>query len=311
MDEEVLTLKKITIWFITCGVLFLGGCFNVDNTKKETKQPNQEDEQYISVQDYDGEGYTLRGGRDEAVDIAKQHKEEIVKAVEEFFLDNYKTEVKVNNFIGAKDAVSVTVESVNEPFFYSYAIVPVDFKSKTVATDRVFTLEGEVEQDIQTGLYAMAYEEEFSNLDRYLENMKSKYPVIGRLEVTYQNTNNIRGYATPFYFISSASYTLDELYDEYINEPSMSKSEVKKLFKRTPIDSKGINISINLFMEEENVEPNKEIFDKIIHDIESMKDLPKASYSIFLNDNLINAQTGSGKKDNTLSRKSPNKIIKK
>src|SRR5699024_3486412 len=133
----------------------LGGCLNLENKNAEMeKQRNKEDEQYISVQDYDGEGYTLRGGQEEAVDIAEQHKEEIVKAVEKFFLENYKTEVKVNHFIGAKDAVSVTVESVNKPFFYSYAIVPVDFKSKTVATDQVFTLEGEVEQDIQTGLYA-------------------------------------------------------------------------------------------------------------------------------------------------------------
>ncbi len=156
-------------------MILLGGCLNQENENVEMeKQRNKEDEQYISVQDYDGEGYTLRGGQDEAVDIAKQHKEEIVKAVEEFFLDNYKTEVKVNNFIGAKDAVSVTVESKNEPFFYTFAIVPVDFNSKTVATDQVFTLEGEVEQDIQTGLYAMAYEEEFSNLDKYLEKKLKK-----------------------------------------------------------------------------------------------------------------------------------------
>ncbi|TXL66736.1 DUF1672 family protein [Cerasibacillus terrae] len=302
-------MKKNTIFCITCCMILLGGCLNQENENAEMeKQRNKEDEQYISVQDYDGEGYTLRGGQEEAVDIAEQHKEEIVKAVEKFFLENYKIEVKVNHFIGAKDAVSVTVESVNKPFFYSYAIVPVDFKSKTVATDQVFTLEGEVEQDIQTGLYAMAYEEEFSNLDKYLEKIEKEHPIISINKTAIQNTNIIRGYAKPYYFISIGSYTMDELFDRYMKNPTINKKKIKKFLISNPIDPEYITISIEFFMEAKDVEPDQKIFNMIVKDIKEMADIPKGSYSIFLNDNDINKQTAMGK--NAISVSYPDSIIK-
>ena len=283
----------------------------MENTKEETNnvtnQQNQE-EQYISVQDYDGEGYTLRGGQDEAVDIAKQHKEKIVKAVEEFFLDNYKTEVKVNHFIGAKDAVSVTVESVNEPFFYTFAIVPVDFKSKTVATDRVFTLEGEVEKGIKGGLYVMAYEEEFANLDNYLQTLEKEYPIIGINKEAIQNTNIVRGYITPHYFVSPFGETFKELFDVYTNNSKMNKEELRHFFNQNPIDPQYLTITIEVYMKEKNIEPDQEIFDIIVNDIEEMTDIPKGSYAIFLNGNDINKQTALAK--DSISRKTPDEIIK-
>ena len=310
---EVYILKKATILVITCSTLLLGGCFNLENTKEETNnvtdQQNQE-EQYVSVQDYDGEGYTLRGGQEEAVDIAKQQKGEIVKAVEKFFLDNYKTEVKVNNFIGAKDAVSVTVESKNEPFFYTFAIVPVDFNSKTVATDQIFTLEGEVEQGIKSGLYVMYNKEEFNNLDHYIQSLKKKYPIVGKNKEALQNTNIVHGYATPHYFISVAGDTFKKLFDEYIENPKMNIDDLQEFFTKNPVNPEYINISMDFFMKEKDVKPDQEIFDTITHDIKKMQDLPKGSYSIYLNDNKIDQMRGSGRKDTTLSKKTPDQIIK-
>ncbi|TXL66735.1 DUF1672 family protein [Cerasibacillus terrae] len=280
----------------------------MENSKEATKQQNQEDEQYISVQDYDGEGYTLRGGRDEAVDIAKQHKKEIVKAVEEFFLNNYKTEVKVNHFIGAKDAVSVTVESVNEPFFYSFAIVPVNFKSKTVATDQVFTLEGEVEKGIKGGLYVMAYEEEFSNLDNYLQTLDKEYPIIGMNKEAIQNTNSIHGYATPYYFVTPVGETFNLLFEKYMDNPSLDKQDLQQFLKDNPIDSKYITITLNLFMEDSDIEPDQEIFEMIVNDIKRKTNIPHGSYSLFIYENEINRHSALGK--NGISGNYPEKIIK-
>ncbi|MDQ0233676.1 hypothetical protein J2S19_005033, partial [Metabacillus malikii] len=42
----------------------------------------------------------------------------------------YKTEVKVHNVVGSQDAATVFVESVGEPHFYTYAVVPIENKRK-------------------------------------------------------------------------------------------------------------------------------------------------------------------------------------
>ena len=81
------------------------------------------------MQDYTGEGYTLKNGS-KTDTIAQENKEEITKAVEMFFLERYKTEVMVHNMVGAADGATVFVESVGEPHFYTYAIVPIDVDQK-------------------------------------------------------------------------------------------------------------------------------------------------------------------------------------
>ena len=70
-------------------------------------------------------------------------------------MENYKTDVTIQNFVSAADGVSVFVESVSEPHFYTFAIVPVDVKNKEVKVDSVWSQEGQVENAIQSGLYAM------------------------------------------------------------------------------------------------------------------------------------------------------------
>ena len=82
-------------------------------------------ENYVSVQDYIGDGFALEPdkGTDE---IAENQREDVEKAVKEFFLENYKTEVTVHNIVGTTGAASVFVESIGEPHFYTLAIIPVD-----------------------------------------------------------------------------------------------------------------------------------------------------------------------------------------
>ncbi|UAC48162.1 DUF1672 domain-containing protein [Bacillus aquiflavi] len=128
--------KKKILTFSVGMSLLLGGCFNMDNTNhktnkakneqtKETPEEKYAREHYVPVQEYTGQGYTLRNG-EKTDKIAKAHRDEIDKAVKKFFLDNYKTEVIVHNVVGAVDGASVFVESVGEPHFYTYAIVPID-----------------------------------------------------------------------------------------------------------------------------------------------------------------------------------------
>ena len=132
------------------------------------------EENYVPVQEYIGEGFTL--APDYGTDaIAESHKDEVEQAVEKFFKDNYKTDIKVHNIVGTTDAASVFVESVGEPHFYTLAIIPVDVKNESVEIDGVWSLEGEIEQAIITGLLAMIYDEEFAVLDDYLEEIVSEY----------------------------------------------------------------------------------------------------------------------------------------
>src|SRR5690625_1542475 len=159
---------------IMCG-LVLGGCLNMDNSGDETqgkndntkdngndKQNDYEQENYVPIQEYTGEGFTLRDANPKTGEIAEENREEVVTAVEDFFESKYKTEVNVHNIVSAVDGVSVFVESVGEPHFYSFAIVPIDLENKEVKTDQVWSQEGQIENAVQGGLYAMAFENERS-----------------------------------------------------------------------------------------------------------------------------------------------------
>lgn len=162
-------------------IVILGGCsIGTDNTKsseietKTTEHPGEEQqiamntENLVSVQDYNGEGYALRDG-EETDKIAEENREDIEVAVKKFFKEEYITEVIVHNLVGAVDGVTVFVESVGEPHFYSFAIVPIDTKSKTVKTDEVRSQDGQVETAISGALYAMSFEQEFNKQNEYFE----------------------------------------------------------------------------------------------------------------------------------------------
>ena len=56
--------------------------------------------------------------------------------------------------------------------------------------------------------------------------------------------------------------------------------------------------------------PDEAIFNKIISDIEKMEGIPRGSYSIILNDNLINRRRAIGTKENSLKRTAPHEIMK-
>ncbi len=91
-----------------------------------------------------------------------------------FFLKKYKTKVIVHNLVGNKDSATAFVESVGEPHFYTYCIVPINVDVKEVDSGRIFTQESQVEDAIRAGIYAMIYESEFKNLYPYFSDIEKK-----------------------------------------------------------------------------------------------------------------------------------------
>ncbi|GAB3806950.1 hypothetical protein GCM10028868_36410 [Virgibacillus kimchii] len=287
----------------------MSGADNNENTENEFLQDDYEQENFVSIQDYTGEGYTLRDSREETGQIAEENRETVVEAVEGYFIDNYAVEVKVNNIVSAADGVSVFVESIDEPFFYSYAVVPIDIENENVEVDNVWSEDGHVENGIKGGLYVMAFEEEFSNLDAYVENITKESPLVGRTIDSIANVSG-SGYETPYYSITAFGEVFDELYNRYRENPNITKEELAEFFNENNFKPRYLSVTVEFFMKEEDIEPDQEVFDKIVNDIEELNGIPSGEYSVSLNDNYIDKKRGIGRKDNSLIRSTPDKIVK-
>lgn len=266
-------------------------------------------EHYVPIQEYTGEEFTLRQANLKIGSIAAANKQAVITAVQSFFLNTYNTEVNVHNIVSAIDGVSVFVESVGEPHFYSYAIVPIDLEHEEVLIDRVWSQEGQVEGAIQGGLYAMAYEEEFATLDAYLEELTTKYPVTGTpAKVTERVKGN--GYTTPYYFVSTFADIFDELLDVYWARPDQTKGEFRRFLDAHPLAPEGVSFGIEFYMREKDTDPNEDIYDAIFKQLEQLEGIPTGEYHLFLNDNWIDGRRGIGKKKNTIEKTVPHGILK-
>ncbi|MFJ7747618.1 DUF1672 family protein [Peribacillus sp. NPDC097295] len=310
--------KKVMALGIGVTVL-LGGCLNMNLSKdKEVKKEivatsgernAYEKDHFVRIQDYHGAGYTLRNSGKETRHLAASHREEIQKAVKAFFLDTYKTEVMVHNIIGAVDGASVFVESIGEPHFYTFAIVPIDLDSKKVKTDEVWSQEGQVENALSGALYAMAFDEDFTKLDRYLKETTASYPIVGTPIKAIEKVG-AKGYATSHYYVNPVGDMFDSLYKMYLKNPDISKDELKDFLQKEAFGPEDIILTIYLYMKDKDKVPDKAIFNKIVSDIEQMEGIPRGSYSIILNDNLIDRRRAIGTKENSLKRTAPNEIMK-
>jgi Protein of unknown function (DUF1672). len=278
------------------------------NPAAKKEQEKQLGSQFMSVQKYTGQGYSLPGG-EENVKIAEAHRNEVVKAVEQFFLKKYKTKVKVHNVVGNRDGVTVFVESIGEPHFHTFAVVPIS-NNKDIMGDEVFSQEGQVEDAIRSGIYAMIFDRKFEHLNHYLNDIISKKPVIGIRKEAIDNVG-IGGFSSSFYYVTvmDTAYPID-LFKLYLEHPEWAKNDWKKVVENKKIDPKSVYITIQLFMKDSTKKPDKKIFNQIESDIEKMKDLPPAAYSILLHDNRIGKSSATGQKNNTLERGIPNQIIK-
>ena len=313
--------KKNKVLALSLGItVMLGGCNmetdNVKSTEAKTEtevQPGEDQEiamnteNLVSIQDYNGEGYALRNG-EETDKIAEANREDIEAGVKKFFNEKYKTEVIVHNLVGAVDGVSVFVESVGEPHFHAFAIVPIDVKSKTIKTDAVWSQEGQVESALSAGLFAMAYEKEIDNLDVFVNQVIKDYPVVGKNMEAVNNTSS--GYYTSHYFISAFDDIFSKLNTLYMKNQNISKEEIRKFLDESKFDPEAVSITLNLFMKEANTEPDEKAYDEILNKIKESVDFPKGAYALILNDNTIDSKYGTNSNDNSISKNLLNKIVK-
>jgi len=300
--------------------VLLGGCDIGTDTKSTEEETGTEvqtgdkqeiamnTENLVRVQDYNGEGYALRNG-EETDKIAEANRVDIEVAVKKFFSEKYKTEVIVHNLVGAVNGVSVFVESVGEPHFHAFAIVPIDVKSKTVNTDGVWSQEGEVERALSAGLFAMAYEKEIDNLDVFVNQLIKDYPVVGKTIEAVNNTSS--RYYTSHYFISAFDEIFNKLNTLYMKDQNISKEEIRKFLDESKFDPEAVSITLNLFMKEANTEPDEKVYDEILNKIKESANFPKGAYALILNDNTINSKYGTNSNDNSITKNVMNKIVKK
>ncbi|MBC1537283.1 DUF1672 family protein, partial [Listeria sp. FSL L7-1485] len=98
-------MKKI-ILSLFAAVFLLSGCFN---TKEQTAEEKAQ-KGTTPVQDYVGQGYSFVDGNKSAERV-KKHEEEIKQVAIDYMKTKYKTNVKVNNMVPARNAAVVMLES--------------------------------------------------------------------------------------------------------------------------------------------------------------------------------------------------------
>ncbi|MRX74450.1 DUF1672 family protein, partial [Bacillus lacus] len=137
-------------------------------------------------------------------------------------------------------------------------------------------------------MLAMMMEEELKVLDEYFKELTENYPVVG---IRQEAMNKVKktGYTTPHYFFqfSLLGEKREIINALYLNNQEISKTELKEHFDFTEYGPESFAFAINLFMKEPGVEPDEEIFQQIISDIETREGFPRGSYTITLNDNKI------------------------
>ncbi|GAF65399.1 hypothetical protein BTS2_2297 [Bacillus sp. TS-2] len=284
---------------------------NDENERTYNFDEKEIHEYLVPVQEYTGEGYRFRDSIEENLEVAEKHREEVENAVQEWFLDKHKTEVKINNLVSVIDGVAVFVESVGKPNFYTYVIVPVDLKNKEVRTNGIWRQEGKVEQAIKGGLYAMAFEEEFAKLDQYFESVSQDYGFTGLTKEASESVTGY-GYSTPYYFIQPRGDTFRTLYNNYIENPKETMDNLEEFFEKHEKNyaAEDIGFGIHIYMEEAGRDPAQEVLDQIANDVEQMEGIPRGEYAIYFHDNDIDQRNAIGSQGNSIERGYNNKIFK-
>ncbi|MEC5267520.1 DUF1672 family protein [Heyndrickxia coagulans] len=276
-------------------LFLLGGCSLMPNKADEKKQA--EASAYMPVQDYTGQGYSFDNG-EETGEFAKQHRNEIIEKVKQYFNQKYHLDITVHQIYGATDAAVVFAESKKEPKFHTSVIVGIDLENKKIGD--VGAYEGSVEGAITTGLYVMAYEKEFQKLDEFCEEMVKKYTVIGMRQEAVNNTMD-SGYATGFYYTSTTDIDYPQVYKTFLSNPDISKQKSKELVlerqlsKDFDAEKDSISIALTFYMKKRNQAPDQKIADQIIEALKKARGLPPGNYGVFVNSNEVLKRTGTEK----------------
>lgn len=82
------------------------------------------------------------------------------------------------------------------------------------------------------------------------------------------------------------------------------------MFESDETGYSSVSFGIEFYMEKEDQEPYKAVYDEIVRSIEEAEGTPPGEYFIFINDHYIDKRRGDGKKKNRLERGNSNLIIK-
>ncbi|MBF2459322.1 DUF1672 family protein [Listeria seeligeri] len=275
-------MKKILIVLLG-SLLILGGCFQMNEKTEEEK----EQEGTTPVQDYVGQGFSFVDG-DKSAERVKKHEEEIKQEAINYMKTTYKTDVKVNNVVPARNAAVVMVECEEPIQFHTSVIVSLVLNKDDVGSAR--SEEGEVEKAIVGGLYAKAYKEEFEHLDAFAEKLAKENDLLGMREEAIDKTASV-GYAEKYYFIAIAASYYPNVYNAYIENPAIPVDELRNLFLKDDPSNEKMAIAMNFFSKEESL-PKKELVDNLASEILQESRLPKGTYETTVYKNLIVNRVG-------------------
>lgn len=110
-------MKKI-ILSLSAMLLLLSGCFNLNEKTEQEKAQ----EGTTPVQDYVGQGFSFVDG-DKSEELVKRDEEKIKQEAINYVKNTYKTDVKVNNVVPARNAAVVMVECEEPIQFHTSVIV--------------------------------------------------------------------------------------------------------------------------------------------------------------------------------------------
>ncbi|MBC1737744.1 DUF1672 family protein [Listeria seeligeri] len=272
-------MKKILIVLLG-SLLILGGCFQMNEKTEEEK----EQEGTTPVQDYVGQGYSFVDG-DKSAERVKKHEEEIKQEAINYMKTTYKTDVKVNNVVPARNAAVVMVECEEPIQFHTSVIVSLVLNKDDVGSAR--SEEGEVEKAIVGGLYAKAYKEEFEHLDAFAEKIAKENDLLGMRDEAIDKTAS-EGYTSNYYFLSIFASDYPSVYNAYLENQDISAEELKILFAMDDPTSKNILIPMKFFSKENKL-PKQKVADNLAEETRKEEGLPKGNYitSVFKN-HIIN-----------------------
>ncbi|MBC1446644.1 DUF1672 family protein [Listeria welshimeri] len=275
-------MKKKIIGLLA-SLLLLGGCFNLNEKTEQEKAQ----EGTTPVQDYVGQGFSFVDG-DKSEERVKEYEEEIKQKAIEYMQTKYKTKVKVNNVVPARNAAVVMIECEGPIQFHTSVIVGESINKKGEWSVR--SNEGEVEQAIVSGLYEKAYETEFRNLDKFTEKLAKENDLLGLRDEAIEKTSS-SGYTSNHYFISASSLSFPSVYQAYIENQRIAADELKLLFAKDDPEGNILSIPMEFYSKEDKL-PDQEIADNLAERLKQEEGLPKGNYMVTVYKNFIVNRVG-------------------
>ncbi|MBC1462163.1 DUF1672 family protein [Listeria welshimeri] len=275
-------MKKI-ILSLSAMLLLLSGCFNLNEKTEQEKAQ----EGTTPVQDYVGQGFSFVDG-DKSEELVKRDEEKIKQEAINYVKNTYKTDVKVNNVVPARNAAVVMVECEEPIQFHTSVIVGkvINKEGEWLARSD----EGEVEKAIVGGLYAKAYEAEFQHLDAFAEKIAKENDLLGMREEAIDKTASV-GYEKEYYFIAIAALDFPTVYNAYLKNQEISAEDLKVLFSKDDSLNKKMAIAMNFFSKEDSL-PKQEVVNSLAMEIQQELGLPKGIYETTVYKNLIVNRVG-------------------